>query len=151
DELLCERVWCSRMAFVPCAHCGALFERIARAGRPKKYCSKPCGSAANRYSRTKVCDVCGKPVLAKGLCGTHYRKRHGGSKGNPETRRASLRRRTQQRRAATRGVEIERVDRNAIGDRDDWICGICHLPVDSSLQYPDPGSPSLDHVIPLAM
>lgn len=30
------------------------------------------------------------------------------------------------------------------------ICGICGKPVDKSLKYPDPMSPTVDHIIPLA-
>ena len=29
------------------------------------------------------------------------------------------------------------------------FCGICGLPVDKSLKYPDPMSPSIDHIIPI--
>lgn len=29
------------------------------------------------------------------------------------------------------------------------ICGICGLPVDMSLKYPDPMSKSIDHIIPI--
>lgn len=34
--------------------------------------------------------------------------------------------------------------------RDKWICGICGEGVNKDLRHPDPYSPSLDHVIPLA-
>lgn len=30
------------------------------------------------------------------------------------------------------------------------ICGICGKPVDKSLKYPDPMSPTVDHIIPVA-
>lgn len=30
------------------------------------------------------------------------------------------------------------------------VCGICGKPVDKSLKYPDPLSPSVDHIIPVA-
>lgn len=29
------------------------------------------------------------------------------------------------------------------------ICGICGKPVDKSLKYPHPGSPTVDHIIPV--
>ena len=29
------------------------------------------------------------------------------------------------------------------------VCGICGLPVDKTLKYPDPMSPSIDHIIPI--
>jgi hypothetical protein len=31
--------------------------------------------------------------------------------------------------------------------RDEWRCGICRKFVDNTLQYPDPMSPSLDHIL----
>lgn len=30
------------------------------------------------------------------------------------------------------------------------VCGICGKPVDKSIKYPDPMSPTVDHIIPLA-
>lgn len=30
------------------------------------------------------------------------------------------------------------------------VCGICGKPVDKSLKYPDPMSPTVDHIIPVA-
>lgn len=30
------------------------------------------------------------------------------------------------------------------------VCGICGQPVDKSLKYPDPMSPTVDHIIPVA-
>ena len=30
------------------------------------------------------------------------------------------------------------------------ICGICGKPVDKTIKYPDPMSPTVDHIIPLA-
>jgi 5-methylcytosine-specific restriction endonuclease McrA len=32
-----------------------------------------------------------------------------------------------------------------------YVCGICNKPVDPSLDYPDPESPSLDHIMPLSL
>lgn len=30
------------------------------------------------------------------------------------------------------------------------VCGICGKPVDKSIKYPDPMSPTIDHIIPIA-
>lgn len=50
------------------------------------------------------------------------------------------------RRARLREAEIGTVDLDAL-----WTgyCGLCHLPLDRSLVYPDPLSKSVDHIIPL--
>lgn len=36
--------------------------------------------------------------------------------------------------------------RAAILDRDGWRCGICGGLIDRALRYPNPGSPSIDHI-----
>lgn len=56
----------------------------------------------------------------------------------------------QRRRARKRGAECESFKSREIFDRDGWICGICHEPVDPEVKYPDPRSVSLDHIITLA-
>ena len=43
-----------------------------------------------------------------------------------------------------------KVFRNLIGERDNWICNICGNIVDKELKYPNPMSASLDHIIPLS-
>lgn len=44
----------------------------------------------------------------------------------------------------------ERVDYLAVFERDRWVCGICGDDVNRMLAWPDPMSPSLDHIVPLA-
>jgi 5-methylcytosine-specific restriction endonuclease McrA len=34
--------------------------------------------------------------------------------------------------------------------RDNWTCQLCWLPVDPNVAWPDPMSPSVDHIIPLS-
>ena len=41
------------------------------------------------------------------------------------------------------------IDRDKLGERDGWICGLCSEPIDPVCKYPDPFSASIDHVIPL--
>lgn len=141
-----------------CRICGARFESRAT-GRRAYYCSGRCRSAADRAQESGrgECaeDGCSRGVRAKGLCTTHYnRKFHAGSQrlwpADPEKRRAALRRKTQKRRAIRRGVDAEAVDRDVVGDRDRWRCGICRRKVDTTLAWPHPRSPSLDHIIPIS-
>lgn len=54
------------------------------------------------------------------------------------------------RRARKLAVPYEVVDPLYVFDRDGWCCGICTESVDQLLEYPDPWSASLDHVVPLA-
>ncbi len=37
-----------------------------------------------------------------------------------------------------------------VGDRDDWICGICEQTVDPDLSVPQPDAPTVDHIVPLS-
>lgn len=122
------------------------------------FCSTRCQRNFNRDRVGKpACGEgeCGKPVRAKGLCSWHYRKQHPNratwSNGTVETRRAHLRKKTQKRRALQRDPNAELIDRDAVGERDGWRCGICRRGVDRTLAYPDPMSASLDHIVPLSL
>lgn len=59
-------------------------------------------------------------------------------------------RRNALRRARKANGRTERFWRKTIYKRDNWICGICDKPVDPDLDWPDPQSASLDHIIPLS-
>lgn len=54
-----------------------------------------------------------------------------------------------QRLAGTDG-KVERIDPQAIYERDRWTCQLCENPVDPTLTHPHPASASLDHRVPLA-
>lgn len=45
---------------------------------------------------------------------------------------------------------VERFWRKTIYQRDNWTCGICGHPVDPDLEWPNPESASLDHIVPLS-
>ena len=93
-------------------------------------------------------------MRANGLCSTHYNSVfHKGSQrksDSPEQKRIRDRKRTQRRRALEGDPNAELISREIVGDRDGWACGICRCDVDSSLAWPDPKSPSLDHIVPLS-
>lgn len=133
-----------------CIGCGESFEAV-RADR--RYCNPKCATK-NSERRCEVED-CARPHAAKGLCQKHYRDQSpSGAKwrrGNPETRRAALRRKTQKRRALIFDPTAEDIDRDEIGERDGWVCGLCSEAVDQDLTYPNPSSASLDHVLPLSL
>jgi len=54
------------------------------------------------------------------------------------------------RRVREQAAMRERFDPLEVYERDGWACGLCHQPVNRKLAWPDPLSPSLDHVVPLA-
>lgn len=45
---------------------------------------------------------------------------------------------------------VEDVDRLIVFNRDNWICQLCHTPIDPTAKRPDPWMASLDHRVPLA-
>lgn len=117
---------------------------------------KACAAArAARYRATnptqrvtgtpKTCDCCGQSFLANGrrsrYCSTPCFEAHR-HKANWKHQIA--------RRTRLRNAFVEAFDRKEIFDRDGWICQICDNPVDRSAPFPDPMSPSLDHIVPLA-
>jgi len=54
------------------------------------------------------------------------------------------------RRMRELAATAERFDPLEVYERDGWVCGLCAKPVDCGLSWPDPMSPSLDHVVPLS-
>lgn len=66
---------------------------------------------------------------------------------NPERRREIGRLRSARERGAKVGVVI---DRQAIFERDGWMCQLCGLPVDPTIPAGDRMSKTLDHIIPVS-
>ena len=60
------------------------------------------------------------------------------------------RNRESRRRARKLSLPVEIFRAVDVFERDDWVCGICHEPVDPALRWPDGESPSLDHIVPLS-
>ncbi len=54
------------------------------------------------------------------------------------------------RRHQLKSTQVEPIISKDIFERDNWICHLCGNPVDPTLEWPDPMSPSLDHIVPLA-
>lgn len=157
-----QRLWCADCLLIPrartagpktqraCERCGQTFE-VKHAGA--RYCSRRCSS--RRYPPVCTTRGCNKPHRAKGLCNQCYKVCNYPDRprfqfhDDPEAKRKRDLIRSKRRRAAVRGVRVEDVDRQKVGERDGWTCGICRRAVDPAVQYPDPDSQSLDHVVPL--
>lgn len=137
------RVW-------ECVQCGVSFE-----GRKRKYCSKRCGRLAEQQNPKRRCEVpgCDRPYRARGMCGPHYNEWHHETKGRkPSVWTDARRDAAQRRRALKRNVTTgERVLRSEIARRDKYRCHLCGDKVDMNVAWPDPTSPSLDHVVPLSL
>lgn len=119
----------------------------------QKFCSVTCKNSAHRDSSKKSCSElgCDRPLRAKGMCSMHW-KRAGRAAGlirnEPwdERRKANY----QKRRAQKLNLPADAVRTLDVYERDEWVCGLCSLPVDRELAYPDPSSASLDHILPLS-
>ena len=143
-----------RSVVAVCPVCGDVFspKTPGKRGRPRKYCTDRCTKKVGRDSKSDSCarDGCDRPRRAKKLCVTHYNasffKGSQRKYDTPEKKRA----RDQRRRAVVFGHTADLISRDRVGDRDGWVCGICRRDVDISLPWPDPKSPSLDHIVPLA-
>lgn len=133
-----------------CVRCGGSF--LAKRS-DARFCSTRCTNSWLDEHNPIRCseDGCDRGVRATGLCSMHWRRvaRADGRESNPEwddRRRANY----HKRRALKALAPAEDVRPKVVYDRDSWICGLCSLPVDSSLSYPDPMSASLDHILPLS-
>lgn len=151
----------------PAVQINACCERCAEAftsRRPAKYCSTRCRVAASnerarldgRYEaalaaqRAKphvehelTCVVCKAAFTARWRKAKYCSKTCSHAVWNPRGRVA--------RRAALSAVWVEHVDRDVVGARDGWRCGICRGVIRRTLAYPHPRSASLDHVEPLSL
>ncbi|MEU3613516.1 HNH endonuclease [Streptomyces sp. NPDC006872] len=54
------------------------------------------------------------------------------------------------RRMLVQAATVESFMPRQVYERDGWLCQLCRLPIDSTIAWPDPQSPSIDHVVPLA-
>lgn len=143
------RIEASKPPRPKCESCGA--EMIRRA--VNRFCGKPeCRYAAYKAKSLTAprCSVegCDKPRRGRGLCGPHYSAAWRAE--NPERAREIASRSRHARRANLRNAFVEEVSISYLLERDGWRCGICGKSIPKKALYPDPLSPSLDHVVPLA-
>jgi hypothetical protein len=145
---------------VRCKRCGQAFTPR----RPAKYCSTRCRVAAShdrarldgRYAAALAaqraephieheltCVVCAAAFTARWRKAKYCSKTCSHAVSNPRGRVT--------RRAAMSAVWVEHVDRDVVGARDGWRCGICRSKIRRTLTHPHPRSASLDHVEPLSL
>lgn len=82
-----------------------------------------------------TCTECDRPALARNLCSTHYSYWHRRQSGEWSP-----------------GWDITPERRQAIYERDGWICQLCHTAIDRTADAQrDDAAPSLDHIIPRSL
>jgi len=157
--------------YVTCEECGKGF---LAPNRPRKYCSRTCCKVArSRVARSRAthkCVWCGKvfggdrrgddmnlycsrrcyfrhkaQIVAAGG-GVTQRKRRTDNAGNDKLS-PSQKRRDRIQASGRR----ERISRREIFERDNWRCGICGRKVNRKSVHPHPQSPTLDHIVALAV
>lgn len=100
------------------------------------------------YGPPRPCTKCSAPLSMNPLvryCGAPACRR---AYNNERARVSGLSRiRT---RAKRYGLTLGKFTYLEVFERDGWVCGICDGPVDRELRWPDPWSPSLDHIVPMA-
>lgn len=122
-------------------------------GRKYQYCSDDCERESNRRKslvydskkkklEKKICKQCGKEFISE------YGDKHRNFCSDQCRDRYTSRRRKDRKRAGCSFVE--HINRNAIFERDKWICQICGEPVNPALRFPHSLSATIDHIIPLA-
>jgi hypothetical protein len=126
----------SRHVRVRCASCRRVYEERARIER-----------MASRYAPVER--------RCKG-CGSEWVSSYGDTRKVYCSRRCSHRHLARQvgashrKRARHYGVAYEYINRSKVIRRDGWRCGICGEKISKAARYPDPQSPSLDHIVPLS-
>lgn len=124
----------TRVAYADCSVCGRLLavhgsalSRLTELGRTQ--CPGECRDEAIREKSRRY-------------QAANY-ERHG---------KPAARRNTAKRRARLVGAEVtEAVDVQVLIVRDCGICHLCDEPVRADLAWPDPRSPSIDHVTPVSL
>lgn len=109
-----------------CPHCAQPF--VSGHGNPayRRYCSRECATVCRRE-----CQATHRLQLGR----------------QADPRQAS---KNQRRRAARRGLSVERFTERDIFERDGWRCQLCRATVDPVLVWPHPLSASLDHILPIS-
>lgn len=131
-----------------CAHCYVL---MIVSTQTRKYCGRECAREAGLIMSRAYRRVA-PPTLATCIhCATEigYNTRR---KVCDDCRplRTQVQKGKHRARARHFGVEYEEVNAHTVYERDNWVCGICHEPVDETLKWPDRMCASLDHIHPMS-
>lgn len=126
-----------------------------------QYGDGPSHGTKRRYNLGCRCESCRTAVNEaqrkwqasyKAEHGAYYTRRYDRSRtAKPHEYTESMRRRDAARRARLVGARVESFTHTEVYERDGWVCGICTEQVNRSLTYPNPMSPSLDHIVPLSL
>lgn len=148
---------------IPCERCEGLFVLPGGKGQ-RRYCSDECRRKARNHrlypDREWACRDCSAPIERERSqrvercepckAAESLRATRAWIRANPERALDLWRKGRHRRRALLNQAPYESISSLDIYERDGWTCGICIEPMDRDLRYPDPMSPSLDHIVPLS-
>lgn len=132
---------------VPCEFCGWTFSRSTKGQR---FCSTDCGNATRgthrRFARFTVfsMDRCES-------CERFWPNTYAQTRRCPPCDVTYRRALKSFRNATARGASGNLIDIAAIFERDGWVCQLCNSPVLRFVRHPHPRSPSIDHILPVAL
>jgi 5-methylcytosine-specific restriction endonuclease McrA len=139
-----------RTVTIVCKICSNLYV-TAGGKRSIEHCSPRCLDVArlrrNWVPPTRTCAVCAADFVAFNSLQIYCSSR---CRYLSEPAQAERRRKGQLRNIRKKTGGGSYIDPIGVADRCNWSCGICQMPIDRLLKYPDPDSLSLDHVMPLA-
>lgn len=135
-----------------CERCG---RPIAGAQRVDRKRCDACAGKATPFMDDRECRVCGGlftpfKVSQKSCSNRCAQRWYKANHRKPDTWDERRKANYQRRRARKMEVPADSIRFSDIFERDKWACGICGQLVDSSARWPEPGSPSLDHIVPLS-
>lgn len=150
-----------RVIRLACLVCSTDFDYIVqRKGRYARFCSEACREKRGRRAiKPRQCLTCRAEFLPQ------RRARADVTHGlycslpcRPQCERlppgeADARERMYRQASYARGKGapvVDHVDWRAIFERDGWVCGICHKPVDPALEGPDEEAACINHIVPLS-
>jgi 5-methylcytosine-specific restriction endonuclease McrA len=97
----------------------------------------------------KLCAYCSKPFTTIYDCRFCSRTCSGSSRRVHASQKERYYVKTLRRRAMKLAAYVEDVTPEVVYDRNDWICQLCHEPVDKTLHGWHKMAATLDHIIPL--
>lgn len=124
-----ERRW------VACPDCGTERERSPR---------------DTKSTRCLPCQAARRAALLKEWAKANPAKTYASKRKWHESNREVLRANNHRRRVLARSAQSDRFVARDIFERDGWACQICGVALDSTIKFPDPLSPSLDHIVPIS-
>ena len=139
-----------------CKVCSKPF--LAKRSEPASYCSPACRRRNYYYSNHQKCldyfkATCKRAAIEKSeclMCGSEFSCTSGRIKLRTFCNRQCKVEFSRHVRRAKHSGQYIKFKSVEIFEKYGWTCHLCSKPILKSFEYPDPQSPSLDHIIPLS-